>query len=64
MRHKDIYVEDPYTTYEDKKPWGLRHTNLNPLYEIKLHKFTSPLYPKDLIHVHDATTFNCSSGSL
>ena len=40
-------------------------TNQNPLYEIKFHKFTWQLYPKDLlsntynlIHVRDTTTFN------
>ena len=53
----------PSQTCGDKKPRGLRPTNLNQLFEIKLHKFTWPLYPKDLlsntynfIHVHDATT--------
>ena len=40
MRHKDFYVENSHTNYEDKKPRGLRPTNLNPLYEIKLHRFT------------------------
>ena len=42
--------------------------NLIFLYEIKLHKFTWSLYPKDLlsstynlIHVHDSATSNCSS---
>ena len=33
-------MENPHTDYEDKKLRGLRPTNLNPLYEIKLHKFT------------------------
>ena len=43
-------------------------TNLNPPYEIKLHRFTWPLYPKDLlfntynlIHVCDVATFDCSN---
>ena len=40
MKHKDFYVKNPHTNCEYKKPWGLRHTNLNPLYEIKLHRFT------------------------
>ena len=40
MRYKIFYVENPYTNCRDKKPRGLRPTNLNPLYEIKLHKFT------------------------
>ena len=64
-------MENPHTNYEDKKLRGLRPTNLNPLYEIKLHKFTWSFYPKNLlsntynlIHVHHATTFNCSNGSL
>ena len=42
--------------------------NLNPLYEIKLHKFTWPLYPRDLlpstynlIHIYNETTSNCFS---
>ena len=67
----DFYMENPHTNCGDKKPWGLRYTNLNPLYQIKLHKFTWLLYPKDLlsntynlIHVCDTITFNCSSGSL
>ena len=41
---------------------------LNPLYEIKLHKFVWPFYPKDLllniynlIHAHDIATSNFSS---
>ena len=65
-------MENPHTNYDDKKSWGLRPTNLNPLYEIKLYRlFTWPFYSKNLlfntynlIHVHGATTFNCSSGSL
>ena len=53
--------------YGDKKPQGLRHTNLNLLFELKLYRFTWPLYPKDLlyntynlIHVCDTTTLYCS----
>ena len=34
--HKIFYIENFYTNYEDKKPWGLGSTNLNSLYEIKL----------------------------
>ena len=64
-------MENPHTNYGDKKSRGLRPTNLNPLYEIKLHIFTYPFYPKNLlsstynlIHVRNATTFDCSSRSL
>ena len=64
-------MENLHTNCGDKKSQGLRPTNLNPLYEIKLHRFTYPFYPKNLlfstynlIHVRDATTFDCSSGSL
>ena len=31
MRHKDFYVDNPHTNYGDKKPRGLRFTNLNPI---------------------------------
>ena len=35
---RDFYMENPHTNYGDKKKsWDLRPTNLNPLYEIKLH---------------------------
>ena len=68
---QDFYVKNHYTNYRDKKLWDLRPTTLNPLYKIKLYKFTWLFYPKDslsstynLIHVYNATTFNCSSGSL
>ena len=71
MNRHEIYVENPHTNYGDKKLRSLKPTNLNPLYEIKLHRFTPSLYLKDLlfgtynlIHVYDATTFNCSNGSL
>ena len=67
MRHKEFYVENPHGNYGDKKTMKSKTPNLNPLYEIKLHRFTWPLYPKDLhsntynlIHVHDAATSNCS----
>ena len=60
------YGKSPQTC-GDKKSWGLKPTNLNPLFEIKLHKFTWPLYPKDflsstynLIHVWDTITPCCS----
>ena len=43
-------------------------TNLNPIYEIKLHIFIWLLYPKDLlsstynlIHIRDVTTFDYSN---
>ena len=32
---------------EIKKTTRFKTTNLNPLYEMKLHRFTWPLYPKD-----------------
>ena len=35
MRHGIFYVKNPW----NKKSWGLRPINLNPLYEIKLHRF-------------------------
>ena len=34
-----LYGKTP-TNCGDKKPRGLRPTNLNPLFEIKLHGFT------------------------
>ena len=63
MRHKIFYMENPHTNHGDKKPWGLRRTNLNPLFEIKLHRFTlAPFFFKDLlsntynlIHIRNAT---------
>ena len=64
-------MENPHVNCGDKKPQDLRPTNLNPLYKIKLHRFTWLFYPKDLlfstynlIHVDNVTTFNCSSGLL
>ena len=36
----DFYVNDPHSNCGDKKPLGLRPTNLNPLFEINLHRFT------------------------
>ena len=41
-------MENPHTNYGDKKPWGLRPTNLNPLF--KLHKFAIPFSPKDSLN--------------
>ena len=68
---QDFYTENSHTNYGNKKSQRLRPTNLNPLYEIKLHRLTWSLYPKDLlssiydlIHVRDTTTLDCSSGSL
>ena len=52
-----------------KKSRGLRPFNINPLFEIKLYKFTLSIYPKDLlfntydlihIHIHDTTNPCCS----
>ena len=66
MKHKFFYVKNSHTNCEDKKSWGLRPTNLNLLYEIKLHRFIWLLYPKDLffstynlIHVCDTVTLDC-----
>ena len=62
MRNK-IFMWKTLINCEDKKPQGLRPTNLNLLFKIKLHRFTWPLYLKDLpldtynlIHLCDATT--------
>ena len=42
-------MENPHINYGDKKKIAMSKTaNLNPLYEIKLHGFTWPFYPKDL----------------
>ena len=40
MRHKDFYVENLNTNCGHKKTTRFKTANLNPLYEIKLHKFT------------------------
>ena len=55
------------TNCKDKKLRGLRPTNLNPLFKIKLHRFTWPFYPKELlfnaynlIYVYDAIIHYCS----
>ena len=70
MRHKDFYVENHHTNCGGKKKIiRLKTANLNPLYEIKLHRFTWSFYPKEyllsssynLINVHDAKTSDCSS---
>ena len=39
MRHKIFTLKTPQIV-EIKKSYGIRPTNLNPLFEIKLHKFT------------------------
>lgn len=64
MRHREFYMENPYTKCGNKKLRGLRPTNLNPLYKIKLHRFSLLLHSKDLlsniynlIHVYDVATF-------
>lgn len=46
---KDFYVENLHTNCEDKKPQGLRPTNLNSLVEIKLYRFSLPLFPEVLL---------------
>ena len=34
MRHMIFYVKNPHTNYGNKKkPWGLKHSNLNLLYK-------------------------------
>ena len=54
--------------YGDKKTTRSKTTNQNPLYKIKLQKFTQSFYPKGLpsntynfIHVYDTKIFNCST---
>ena len=66
MRYKIFMWKTP-TNCGDKKPRGLRPSNLNPLFEIKLHRFIWWLYPKDLvsntynlIHVCNVGTPYCS----
>lgn len=53
---------------EIKKTIRSKTVNLNPLFEIKLYRFTLSLYPEDLpsntyklIHIRNAISFNCSS---
>ena len=65
MRYKIFTWKTP-TNFGDKKQ-GLRPTNLKPLLEIKLHRFTWSFNHKDLlsntynlIHICDATTLCCS----
>ena len=64
---QNIFTWKTPTNYEGKKLRGLRPTNLNLLFEIKLHRFTWLFYLKDLlfntynsIHVHNTTTLYCS----
>ena len=66
MRHKIFMWKTP-TNCGDNKPPYLRPINLNPLFEINLHKFTWSFYPNDLLsntynlsHVYNATTTCCS----
>ena len=40
MRHKNFNVENFHINCGDKKTTRSKITNLNPLYEIKLHRFT------------------------
>ena len=35
-----FYVENPHTNCGDKKTTRSKTININPLYEIKLHRFT------------------------
>ena len=65
---RDFYMENPPLTVEIKKTTRSKTTNLNLLYEIKLHKFTWSLYPKDflsntynMIHVRNTIIVDCSS---
>ena len=48
MRHEISIWKTP-TNFGDKKPRGLRPTNQNPLFGIKLHNFNWLFYPKDLL---------------
>ena len=43
MRH-EIFIWKTPTNSGDKKPLGLRPTSLNPLLQIKLQRFTLPLF--------------------
>ena len=36
----NFYMKNSHTNCGDTKPQGLRPINLNPLYKIKLHRFT------------------------
>ena len=67
MRHKIFMWKTPTLTMEIKKTMRFKIANINPLFKIKLHKFTWSFFPKDslsytynLIHVHNTTTFCCS----
>ena len=59
MRHEILMWKTPTLTMEIKKPQGLKPTNVNLLYEIKLHKLTY-----NFTHILDIVTPNCFSGSL
>ena len=41
-------LENPCTNYGDKKPQSLRPLIYNPLYDIKVQRFTLLFYPKNL----------------
>ena len=54
-------MENPQINCKDKKTKGLRPLIYNPLYKIKIYRFSGQLYPKDLVsstyiifHVCDA----------
>ena len=44
-----FFMENPHTNCVDKKPRGLKPLIYNPLFDIKVHKFTLLFYPKDLL---------------
>lgn len=61
-------MKNPHNNCGDKKTIRSKTVNPNPLFEIKLYRFTLALYPKDLlsntyklIHIRNVVTFNCSS---
>ena len=67
-RTRFLCGKHPQTCGDKKKtPQGLRPTNLNSLFKIKLHRFTLSFYPKDLlsntdnlIHICDVAIPCCS----
>lgn len=61
-------MKNRHNNCRDKKTIRSKTVNLNPLFEIKLYRFTLALYPEDLpsntyklIHICNAVNFNCSS---
>lgn len=61
-------MKNPHSNCGDKKIIRSKTVNPNPLFEIKLYKFTLPLYLEDLlsntyklIHICNTVIFNCAS---